>query len=101
MFDVEETLAALVTEFYPRQISWPERGQCELPVSELGELTIIVREVAACDAGSLDGLQTWLESARGRIQVVTTSSVPLFPLVERRAFPVDLYYRLNTLRFQL
>jgi hypothetical protein len=101
MFDVEETLVALATDFYPRQISWPECYHSELPVSELREITIVVREVTACDTGSLDGLQTWLESARRPIQVVTTSSVPLFPLVERRAFPVDLYYRLNTLRFQL
>jgi hypothetical protein len=101
MFDVEETLVALATDFYPRRISWSEHGHCELPVSELGEITIVVREVTARDARSLDGLQTWLEAARRPIQVVTTSSVPLFPLVERRAFPVDLYYRLNTLRFQL
>ena len=100
-FDVEETLVALATDFYPRQISWPEGGRCELPVSELREITIVVREVTALDAGSLDGLRAWLESARRPIQVVTTSSVPLFPLVERRAFPGDLYYRLNTLRFQL
>jgi hypothetical protein len=101
MFDVEETLVALATDFYPCQLSWAEQCRHELPVSKQREITIVVREVTALDAASLEGLRTWLESARRPIQVVTTSSVPLFPLVERRAFPVDLYYRLNTIRFQL
>jgi transcriptional regulator of acetoin/glycerol metabolism len=40
-------------------------------------------------------LLTWLEMSGGRIQVVSTTTSPLLPLVESGVFHDTLYYRLN------
>ena len=44
-------------------------------------------------------LSDWVSSER--IQIVTTSTVPLFPLVTRGAFLETLYYRLNVIYVEL
>ena len=41
-------------------------------------------------------LVDWLERAKGRTQVVSTSSVPVLPRVHSGGFIERLYYRLNT-----
>ena len=43
----------------------------------------------------------WLDDAVGTVQVIATTSEPLFPLVERGAFLDVLYYRLNILRVEV
>jgi transcriptional regulator with PAS, ATPase and Fis domain len=37
----------------------------------------------------------WLEEVMGRIRVVSTTGVPVWPLVQAGQFNEDLYYRLN------
>jgi hypothetical protein len=93
--DLEETLVALKKDFYPRLVSWVETDSVFDPGVYA---SIIVREVARLPASSRDGLHRWLASASRPIQVITTSSIPLFPLVERNEFPAGLYYRLNMIR---
>jgi hypothetical protein len=93
--DLEETLVALKKDFYPRLVSWVETD----PMFDPGvHASIIVREIARLPASSRDGLHRWLASASRPIQIVSTSSIPLFPLVERNEFPAGLYYRLNVIR---
>jgi DNA-binding NtrC family response regulator len=41
-------------------------------------------------------LVAWLELAKGRTQVVSTTSAPLLPLVNAGQFIATLFYRLNT-----
>jgi hypothetical protein len=96
--DIEETLVALEKDFYPRLLSWVETDSMFDPG---GHATIIVRQIAKLPASGRDRLHRWLASASRPIQVVTTSSVPLFPLVERYEFPAGLYYRLNTVRLRV
>jgi hypothetical protein len=96
--DLDETLIALSKDFYPQQISWATAPSFTRPV---GQVTVVVREITALDVASRYELRAWLKSVREPIQVVTTSSVPLFPLVEQDAFPADLYYRINTVRLVL
>jgi transcriptional regulator of aromatic amino acid metabolism len=57
--------------------------------------TVILREVAALPLAEQQVLSDWLSRANGRTQVVTASSVALFPLVESGVFQTTLYYRLN------
>ena len=57
--------------------------------------TLILREVAALPRAEQQVLSDWLSRDNGRTQVVTASSVALFPLVKSGVFQATLYYRLN------
>jgi len=73
-----------------------------LPSIEHGDRvrTIVVRDVERLDRQELRRLREWLD-VRPRRQVVCTSTIRLFDLVRRGDFPIDLYYRLNTLRLSV
>jgi hypothetical protein len=59
--------------------------------------TFVLHDVATLSPGDQQMLADWLSHERLRPQVVTTSSVPLFPLVRSGAFLETLYYRLNVI----
>src|SRR5215471_17697553 len=63
--------------------------------------TLVVRCVNRLDRGQQKQLLEWLEVATGRVQVIATSSEPLFPLVKRGTFLDVLYYRLNVFRVEV
>ena len=65
--------------------------------------TLIVRGAEKLDARSQRALLEYLTTTRGRhpVQVVSTSSQLLFPMIERGDFLEELYYRLNTVRIDL
>jgi Sigma-54 interaction domain len=63
--------------------------------------TLIVQEVHHLDATQQRQLMMWLDDAVGTVQVIATTSEPLFPLVERGVFLDVLYYRLNILRVEV
>ena len=63
--------------------------------------TVVVRGVNRLDRGQQMQLVEWLEGATGRVQVIATSSEPLFPLVKRGTFLDVLYYRLNVVRVEV
>ena len=63
--------------------------------------TLIVRRVNQLDGGQQKELLEWLEVATGRVQVIATSSEPLFPLVKRGTFLDVLYYQLNVVRVEV
>jgi len=58
--------------------------------------TMILHEVGALPHADQIRVLGWLELTAGRTQVVSTSSSPLLPRVDSRAFDDTLYYRLNT-----
>jgi hypothetical protein len=68
------------------------------PVPEPTEGTLILLEVSSLGPRQQAKLLRWLSDRNGRVQVASTSSEPLFPLVERGAFDAALYYRLNVVR---
>ena len=72
-------------------------GQLLLPPASSGPGTVVVRDVDALTTGQQQMLLEWLELAQNHTQVVSTSSVPLLPMVETGAFNDALYYRLNTI----
>jgi hypothetical protein len=63
--------------------------------------TLIVQEIHRLDDTQQRQLMIWLDDAVGTVQVIATTSEPLFPLVERGAFLDVLYYRLNIFRVEV
>jgi hypothetical protein len=78
----------------------PETG---VPVPQPREGTLVLLEVNRLDDEQQAQLDRWLGrfDEHGRVQVVSTTSVPLFSLVETGAFLASLYYRLNVVRMDL
>jgi Sigma-54 interaction domain len=97
---VDEALAALTPHFKHRAVILDARHPFELPVS-VHPATYVVGDIGALTAAQQAGLSTWIASASGRAQVVSTNPVPLLPAVEAESFLSSLYYRLNTLTFSL
>jgi transcriptional regulator of acetoin/glycerol metabolism len=59
--------------------------------------TMIVDGVGALGREDQHRLLEWSNQAAGRIRIVSTAAVPLFPLVEAGTFLDTLYYRLNVI----
>jgi hypothetical protein len=55
--------------------------------------TIVVRNVTSLEKQEQHSLHEWLE--RAAVRVISTSTAPMYPLVERQEFLEPLYYRLN------
>ena len=70
-----------------------------LPLRRKG--TLILHEAAALASDQQALFFRWLEEAPERMQIISVSDTPLFPLVERGTFLADLYYRLNTIQVEL
>ena len=61
--------------------------------------TLLVCDVATLSLDQQRALLSWLDQAApGQTQVVSTTALELFPLVEHGTFLDTLYYRLNTIR---
>ena len=76
-------------------------GTLQLPPTASRPPTVIVHDVDVLTPADQRRLLDWLDIANGRTKVVSTSSVPLLPLVESRTFNDTLYYRLNTIYIDL
>jgi len=74
---------------------WHPGSAMHLPESAAVR-TLVIRGVGAMTGAEQVRLLDWLDRAVGRTQVVSTSRVPLLPLVEDGRFINTLYYRLNT-----
>jgi len=75
----------------------------DVPVPQPLEGTLVLLEVARLDVEQQAQLLRWLDQfdERWQVQVVATTSEPLFPLVETGAFLASLYYRLNVVRMNV
>lgn len=63
---------------------------------------VIVRRIDLLSTDEHQRLLDFLSAnTQTRAQVITTTTRPLYPLVESGRFPADLYYRLNTIRLEL
>ena len=71
-----------------------------VPVPHPAEGTLILLGVEGLDGGQQAQLLQWLDKGRGRVQIVSISAEPLFPLVEAGTFDASLYYRLNIVRIE-
>jgi transcriptional regulator of aromatic amino acid metabolism len=78
---------------------WSGAGEWFLP--SVSEGTLILEDVAACSPEQQHALLQWLDASAGPVQVITTIERSLWDLVERGIFLDRLYYRLNTVYFDL
>jgi hypothetical protein len=62
---------------------------------------LIIQDVDQLSAADQQKLHGWLTESAGAAQVIATTTVPLLPLVEQRRFLDELYYRLNTMCFEV
>jgi hypothetical protein len=73
------------------------RADLPLPVPTRRQETLLVRNLITLSAGQQMKLLRWLEVIDGRVQVVSTTPVPIYPLTRSRLFLASLYYRLNVM----
>jgi Sigma-54 interaction domain len=69
----------------------------EVPPRGHRPATLVVRSVSEFNLEQQRSLLGWLEASGDRVQVIATTTEPLYPLVGRGAFLANLYYRLNML----
>jgi len=74
-------------------------GRFAVPPASTG--TLILRDVARLDTDGQQRLTEWLSASDRRTQLITTSSCPLFPFVERNELSAPLYYSLNVVMIAL
>lgn len=74
------------------------RPTAGVPVPQPTEGTLVLLEVARLDKNQQEQLFDWLGKLDGQVQVVSTTSEPLFSQLETGAFLTNLYYRLNVVR---
>jgi hypothetical protein len=63
--------------------------------------TLVVRSISALDHDQQHSLFDWLEAPGDRVQVISTTNEPLYPMVGRGLFLESLYYRLNVMRLDV
>lgn len=63
--------------------------------------TMILHDVGAFGFADQIRLLEWLQGVGGRTQVISTASRPILPLINSGAFLDTLYYRLNSLYFEV
>jgi hypothetical protein len=92
---VESTVSALVARL-PGSVSYLRPNEPP-PASDQAEM-LVVPDVAALSPDRQHEWLAWLNNADvRRPQIVATSGVPVYPLVEADQFSGVLYYRLNTI----
>src|SRR5690242_19727745 len=74
-------------------------GSLALPNRMVGAL--VIHDAERLGRDEQERLFGWMSYASGRTQVITTTSLPLFPLVVRNEFSEPLFYRLNEVCFVL
>ena len=80
---------------FQKPIHWLDADHLTLPRHQAG--TLILPGIDALTASAQHQLFDWLEQDARATRVMTTTSRPLFPLVEAGGFLRELYYRLNML----
>lgn len=81
-------------------VHWKQRrATLELPRRRVQ--TLILEDVASLQATEQANLLEWLAGADTPVQVVSTTTQPLFPFVASGIFDERLYYRLNTVFLQI
>lgn len=65
--------------------------------------TLVLTEIGDLNAEQQLRLLAWMDGAgrEGHVQIVSTTSRPIVPLMERGGFRAELYYRLNVVRIDL
>lgn len=73
-------------------------GVLELPLARTG--TLVVADASRLTLPQQIELHDWLNAGRGGVQIVSITSEPIWPLVERGRFLEGLFYRLNVVTLE-
>lgn len=92
---VQHVLKSLMVDLWEPVAHWSPGEPLALPSPTMGG-TLILHDVHALPSADQRRLVEWLELAKGRTQVVSTTSAPLLPRVTAGNFIATLFYRLNT-----
>ena len=76
-------------------LKWRPGQRLDLP-SPGQVATLVLHDVSALTRDDQHEMCRWLDRTAGRVRVVSTTAVPLWPRVKTGAFNDVLYYRLNT-----
>jgi hypothetical protein len=80
-----------------RGVIYWKRRTAPLEIPPANARTVVVENVDTLHAGEQSTFLRWMADTDERIQIVSTTTGPLFPLVARGLFDERLYYRLNTI----
>lgn len=98
----ERPVANLISSLVNPDVTvWCGDIELRLPPTTSELTTVILLDVGALKRDDQSKLAGWLDAVKGRLQVISTASAPLLPLVESGAFDEGLYYRLNTVYIDL
>jgi hypothetical protein len=93
---VENMVSLVVPDLTPTATIRRRNEELLLPTASTRVGTAVIRDVGGLTPIEQRRLLDWLVSGPNRMQVVSTTSAPLLPLVETGVFNEILYYRLNT-----
>lgn len=79
----------------------PHATWCGAPPRGDRPATLVVRSISALDRDQQRLLCDWLDAPGNRVQVISTTNEPLYPMVGRGVFLESLYYRLNVMRLDV
>jgi hypothetical protein len=96
---IDAALAIIAPCLLP-PVAWKKAGSKFDPT--LGAIgSLILENVGSLTPSEQIQLRDWLDDADARPQIVSTTTIPLFPLVECGMFDEGLYYRLNVVLVDL
>jgi hypothetical protein len=75
-------------------VKWRAGQPLELPAPGQAA-TLVLDNLTRLSSDEQTHILGWLEEVMGRVRVVSTTGVPVWPLVQAGQFNEDLYYRLN------
>lgn len=93
--------ALLLLRRYLRGIVYWKRRTAPLEIAPAKARTVVVDGVDTLQQAEQSILLTWMADTDERIQIVSTTTGPLFPLVVRGIFDERLFYRLNTIALRI
>ena len=97
--EMDRVLADLWPQLRRPLVVWSAEIALPAPCESM---TLLIRDVPRLSRPQQKKLLTWLDSAKPRtIQVVSTTALELFRLVEEGIFLDRLYYRLNVMRLDV
>jgi hypothetical protein len=98
---VVDFVSLLVPDLNEEKTIRPNRTPLQLPPTSSHIGQVVVWDVGALTLQGQQELLEWLDQVKGRTQVISIATAPLFVRVETGAFDSTLYYRLNTIFIDL
>ena len=96
---IDAALAVIAPCLLP-PVAW-KKAESKFDPTVGANASLILQDVGSLTQSEQIQLRDWLDNASARPQIVSTTTHPLFRLVERGMFDAALYYRLNIVLLDL